>query len=501
MGGGYVGTCASATAGSTASPSTARLAATTSRRDGRRRRASGDITAKGRRAIGASVSAERGDGAASSRQRQAAVRLQEHLRRTRPAVVGRAHHRRVGPDVGDRHEVAALERWQVVVAERVGRLADGAVDARSGPATSAPSAAADGRPSDVSATIGWRRRRAPGRMSSVIPVSRTTAARRDRARGGRDPTSQPARATRKRPGSTAQRSGRRSAGIVLEDGRDLAGEPRRARDRLAGGATGKPPPTSSVSKAGSPPRTKPMSARQRRTASRQASMAPSCEPTCRWIPRGRTERLPAARSTASVSSVSVIPNFDAPAPTARPACVSGATSGFERKRTSSGGRRRPVPARRIGERDQRAPAHRPIRRPPTPVASHRLRPGPRPRRSASVLPTPSSVIASFGTPARRAIAHSPAETTFAPRPRPASRADDRRDVVRLDRVAPMPRVGEGVGDRVGGGVERGDVGDERGRAEPLRGRSERRCEQRDAIRERCPGAGRTGRGRGRPYVT
>jgi len=39
------------------------------------------------------------------------------------------------------------------------------------------------------------------------------------------------------------------------------------------------------------------------------------------------------------------------------------------------------------------------------------------RRSASALPIPSNVMRSFGTPARRAIAHSPLDTTFAPRPR------------------------------------------------------------------------------------
>ena len=44
------------------------------------------------------------------------------------------------------------------------------------------------------------------------------------------------------------------------------------------------------------------------------------------------------------------------------------------------------------------------------------------RRSASVLPIPSRVIRSFGRPARRAAAHSPRETTFAPNPRAATSA-------------------------------------------------------------------------------
>ena len=44
------------------------------------------------------------------------------------------------------------------------------------------------------------------------------------------------------------------------------------------------------------------------------------------------------------------------------------------------------------------------------------------RRSSSVLPIPSSEIRPFGTPARRAIAHSPRETTFAPNPREVTSA-------------------------------------------------------------------------------
>ena len=44
------------------------------------------------------------------------------------------------------------------------------------------------------------------------------------------------------------------------------------------------------------------------------------------------------------------------------------------------------------------------------------------RRSASVLPIPSSVVRPFGTPARRAIAHSPRDTTLAPKPRAVTSA-------------------------------------------------------------------------------
>ena len=50
------------------------------------------------------------------------------------------------------------------------------------------------------------------------------------------------------------------------------------------------------------------------------------------------------------------------------------------------------------------------------------RPGPPRRRSARDLPTPSRLIRSFGSPARRATDHSPLDTTFAPRPAAARRA-------------------------------------------------------------------------------
>ena len=113
--------------------------------------------------------------------------------------------------------------------------------------------------------------------------------------------------------------------------------------------TGKPPPTSSVSNAASPPRSRPTTARPRRTASRHASTARSCEPTWRWIPRGRSAPSPwlPSHSTSAVASVSVNPNFDAPSPTASSAMVSGTTSGLSRTRTSSGGRApTPSPARR-----------------------------------------------------------------------------------------------------------------------------------------------------------
>ena len=186
-------------------------------------------------------------------------------------------------------------------AERVGRLADrpvdvdgpGAVDdpaARSSLAGGAEprgrgAASTTGRPSEVSATIGWRAPYSAGRMSSVMPASRTTI-RPSRSRTwSTRATSQPARATRKRPGSTARRVGRRSGGTARRAARAARARTAPVADRRRRAAgTGNPPPTSSVSNSGRPPRSRATRASARRTASRQASTAPSCEPTWRWMP-------------------------------------------------------------------------------------------------------------------------------------------------------------------------------------------------------------------------
>ena len=60
---------------------------------------------------------------------EAPVGLEEDLRRARPAVVGRGQRGGVGPGIGDRDEVAATKRREVVRAEGVGRFADRPVDA------------------------------------------------------------------------------------------------------------------------------------------------------------------------------------------------------------------------------------------------------------------------------------------------------------------------------------------------------------------------------------
>ena len=240
--------------------------------------------------------AECGGGATPSGQRQRAIGLQDDLRRSRAAVVGRGQCGRVRSGVADRDEIAPPERRQDVPAELVGRLADRPVDVDGPGAVDDPgagrrrrrrgargpgAASTTGRPSEVSATIGWRAPYSAGRMSSVMPASRTTI-RPSRSRTwSTRATSQPARATRNRPGSIARRVGRRSAGSASSSsGSSRANRSGRGPTSPNAG-TGNPPPTSSVSNSGRPPRSRATRASARRTASRQASTAPSCEPTWR----------------------------------------------------------------------------------------------------------------------------------------------------------------------------------------------------------------------------
>ena len=213
----------------------------------------------------------------------------------------------------------------------------------------APSASI-GRPSLVSATIGCRAPYSAGRMSSVIPASMTTW-RPPRSRTWRTrATSQPARATRARPGSIARRPGRRSSGTASSS----AGSSRAKRLGLGADLVERQDrePAADVE------RVERRAARRRAAPRRPARAGPrratrprrrAASPTCRWTPRGRTapSAFEVIHSTSPVASVSVIPNFDAPSPTASPAMVSGVTSGLSRTRTSSAGRSpRPSPARR-----------------------------------------------------------------------------------------------------------------------------------------------------------
>ena len=93
----------------------------------RRRRRRGRRRASAKIGHGQSL-AERRHATAAPAELERAVRPEDHLRRPRPAVVGRAEARGVGAGVADRDEVAAAERRQRVLAELVGRFADRAVD-------------------------------------------------------------------------------------------------------------------------------------------------------------------------------------------------------------------------------------------------------------------------------------------------------------------------------------------------------------------------------------
>ena len=299
------------------------------------------------------------------------------------------------------------QRPKVSVLSQTGPSRRAGVDASS-PVTAAPS--------EVSATTGCSAPYSIGRMSSVIPASTTTirpVSPRSRT-WSTVATIHPARATRKRPGSTASRAGRRSAGTASSRPGSSAAN-RAGVGTVPGSPTGRPPPTSSVSNPGLPARSSASTASPRRTASRQASTAPSWEPTWRCTPRAATGPSRSSDATAFVSSVSVMPNLDDPRPTASPLCVSGCTSGLRRSRTSSAGRprlpRTPSLARAaIATRASSSSAlSTATQRSGLPATQARTAA----RRSAADLPTPSRVMRSFASPAARATAHSPEETTFA----------------------------------------------------------------------------------------
>ena len=174
-----------------------------------------------------------------------------------------------------------------------------------------------------------------------MPVSSTTW-RPPRSRTWRTrATRKPARATSARPGSIARRRGRRSAGIASSSAGSSRANRAGSGAASPSGRTGKPPPMSSVSNSGRvPPR-----------AARGARAHAGPHPATRRPPgaasrhgggsRGaRARRRRPTTSTAADSSSAVIPNFDVPAPTASSRSVSGTTSGFSRKSTSSRAPRR-----------------------------------------------------------------------------------------------------------------------------------------------------------------
>ena len=230
-------------------------------------------------------------------------------------------------------------------------------------------------------------------------------------------TSQPARATSARPGSIASRVGRRSAGIAASNAGSSRAKCSGVGDGSPSGRTGKPPPRSTVSNVSIEPRQSAASASALRTASRQASMAPSCDPTCRWMPRGRSGAV--RRPAAGLDRLADLRLGHAELRAAGPDRETGQGLGrdvrvdpvqdVDRRRPGAPGG--PGQRRRLVHRFEGHPGQR---------GAIAARPGPPRGGRPAVLPIPSSVMRSFGTPARRARAHSPRETTFAPNPRSAT---------------------------------------------------------------------------------
>ena len=257
---------------------------------------------------------------------------------------------------------------------------------------------AHGRPSEVSATTGGAPHTGPAGSARSSRHRGRPGARRDRARGGRR-----RRASRhaRRGTARARSRGGPAAGRAGVPSSSAGSSPANRAGPGAGSPaakTGKPPPTSSVSNVPTAPRHSAVTASARRTASRQASTAPSCEPTCRWMPRGRSgPRDPPPASMAAASSVSFMPNLDA--------------AGADRETGQRLGRdvrvepvedveRAPTLRPRSGRWPPARPPPQAIRARPSATAGRSRTAMAAACRSASVLPIPSSVIRSFGRPAR-----------------------------------------------------------------------------------------------------
>ena len=422
---------------------------------------------------------------------EAPVRLEEDLRRPRPAVVGRDERGRVGAGVGDGHEVAAPQRRQVVGARarrstRRSALRPGSARGAGRRPSRPPGPARSGRRS------GGGRRTAPAGSARSCRHRARPGARRGRARGGRG---RPA----SRPGRPASDRARWRGGS--------AGDPRACASSSAGSSRAKRSGAGPGSSAGGPgTRRRGRACRTSRSSRARAPTTASASPdgvaprvhraelrADVQVDAARPQRPVRRRRPASmaVASVSVIPNFEAPAPTASPASVSGATSGLSRYSTSSA----------VGRRARdRAPSHaRPAPRllgrferdPPQRLALAAARAAA--RRSASVLPMPSRVIRSSGTPARRASAHSPRETTFAPNPRAATAAMTAGTSLALTEYWRSHGSGNASRTRRGRGVERGEVGDEDRRPVAAARRTRRRGRGDAGRRVRGPQSGTTSR--------
>ena len=393
--------------------------------------------------------------------RDRAVRREQDLRRSRTAVVGRAERGRVRAGIGDRDEVAAPQRRQVVCAERVGRFADRPFDADRLRAAG-PGPSSTGRPSEVRADdrmAGAVQRRPDQLGHPRIDDDLAPAA----VAHVEDAGDQPAGPRHERPSRLDRQACRPP----------IRGD--RVEQRPA--ARGRSAPGSGPARRAGGPGTRRRGRACRTSRSSHASSAVDREGLADGVPPGvdRAElrsdvQVDAARpqtarprrrrpSTAAAISVSVIPNFEAPAPTARPA---------ERLRSDVGVE--PVEDVEPRVRRPRATARAPARA----ASSRRFEGHPaqrildgRPSRGAQVARRLAdalerdALVGHAGSPGDRPLA---ARDHVGTEPACGDRRDDRRDVVRLDRVLADDGSGKASRDVRAGASSVGEVGDEDRRA-------------------------------------
>ena len=234
-----------------------------------------------------------------------------------------------------------------------------------------------------------------------------------------DAGDQPAGSGHERPPGFDRQAGRPT--IVrdgLERGRELAGESfRESAIGWSVGSTGNPPPRSTVSK---------VSIEPRHNAAIASGLADGVTPGVDGTelrPDVQVDSPRAERTVRPATRLDRLPDLGL-----GHAELAGAGPDGE----PGVGLRRDVRVQPVQDIDAQpslsGPTHREGERPASSGDSSAIQRSGEPsaaaraasRRSAGVLPTPSSVIRSFGTPARRASAHSPRETTFAPNPREAT---------------------------------------------------------------------------------
>ena len=256
------------------------------------------------------------------------------------------------------------------------------------------------RPARSARRSSWRAPYSAGRISSVMPASSTTW-RPPRVRTwSTRATSQPARATRNRPGSIARRRGRRSAGIASSSAGSSRANRAGSRRRLAERRDREPAAdVERVERPSSPPRSR-ASEREPAPDARRATRRPRPAATRRGGGcRAAEPPVEPANASTAVGQLG-LGHAELEPPRADREGVMGLGRDLRVQPEQDVERRSSPPAEPPREPRPGRPARRPTRPRPRAAASPRRGRGTAARRSASVLPTPSSVIRSFGTPAR-----------------------------------------------------------------------------------------------------